>query len=103
MKYTVGEMVKQLDVDASTLRYYDKEGLLPFNAACIMENMALAATDLGLGNVYIFGGALAIAKNPELCAELKIPEGYIPVSALPVGKATKPLKERELTLFLNGN
>ena len=68
------------------------------DAACIMENMALAATDLGLGNVYLFGAALAIAKNPELCAELKIPAGYIPVSALPVGKAVKPLKERELTL-----
>jgi DNA-binding transcriptional MerR regulator len=30
MIYTVGEMAKQLDVAASTLRYYDKEGLLPF-------------------------------------------------------------------------
>lgn len=30
MIYTIGEMAKQLDVAASTLRYYDKEGLLPF-------------------------------------------------------------------------
>ena len=30
MIYTVGEMAKMLDVPASTLRYYDKEGLLPF-------------------------------------------------------------------------
>lgn len=30
MMYTVGEMAKRLDVPASTLRYYDKEGLLPF-------------------------------------------------------------------------
>ncbi len=30
MTYTVGEMAKMLDVPASTLRYYDKEGLLPF-------------------------------------------------------------------------
>ena len=29
MAYTVGEMAKRLDVPASTLRYYDKEGLLP--------------------------------------------------------------------------
>lgn len=28
--YTVGEMAKMLGVAASTLRYYDKEGLLPF-------------------------------------------------------------------------
>ena len=32
MPYTVGEMAKMLDVPASTLRYYDKEGLLPFVA-----------------------------------------------------------------------
>ena len=30
MAYTVGEMAKLLGVPASTLRYYDKEGLLPF-------------------------------------------------------------------------
>lgn len=30
MIYTVGEMAKCLGVPGSTLRYYDKEGLLPF-------------------------------------------------------------------------
>ena len=30
MAYTVGEMAKKLGMSASTLRYYDKEGLLPF-------------------------------------------------------------------------
>lgn len=30
MIYTVGEMAKSLGVPSSTLRYYDKEGLLPF-------------------------------------------------------------------------
>lgn len=30
MQYTVGEMAKRLHVAPSTLRYYDKEGLLPF-------------------------------------------------------------------------
>lgn len=30
MMYTVGEMAKLLGVPPSTLRYYDKEGLLPF-------------------------------------------------------------------------
>lgn len=30
MFYTVGEMAKKLNIAASTLRYYDKEGLLPF-------------------------------------------------------------------------
>lgn len=30
MLYTVGEIAKVFNVSASTLRYYDKEGLLPF-------------------------------------------------------------------------
>lgn len=30
MVFTIGEMAKKLGVAASTLRYYDKEGLLPF-------------------------------------------------------------------------
>lgn len=30
MVYTIGEMAKMLGIPASTLRYYDKEGLLPF-------------------------------------------------------------------------
>lgn len=30
MAYTVGETAKRLGIPASTLRYYDKEGLLPF-------------------------------------------------------------------------
>lgn len=33
MLYTVGEMAKRLQVAPSTLRYYDKEGLLPFPGA----------------------------------------------------------------------
>lgn len=30
MLYTIGEMAKLLDVPTSTLRFYDKEGMLPF-------------------------------------------------------------------------
>ncbi len=30
MPYTIGEMAKKLNIPPSTLRYYDKEGLLPF-------------------------------------------------------------------------
>lgn len=30
MIYTIGEMAKKLHIAPSTLRYYDKEGLLPF-------------------------------------------------------------------------
>ena len=28
--YTIGEMAKKLGIAPSTLRYYDKEGIMPF-------------------------------------------------------------------------
>ncbi len=49
MAYTVGEMAKRLGVPASTLRYYDKEGLLPFvgvppaASACLRKRTSSAA------------------------------------------------------------
>ena len=30
MTYTIGEIAKKLNLASSTLRYHDKEGLLPF-------------------------------------------------------------------------
>ncbi|MGI6013629.1 MAG: nitroreductase family protein [Oscillospiraceae bacterium] len=64
------------------------------NAGCIVENMALAATDLGLGNVYIFGSVNALNLHPELVAKLNLPTDFVPVSALAVGKAATPMKGR---------
>jgi len=68
------------------------------NAACIAENIAIAATGLGLGNVYLGGAPVALAANPQLCTELKIPDGFIPAAAIALGEAAMPLKERELTV-----
>lgn len=67
------------------------------NAACIVENMALAAADLNLGSVYIFSVAAALAAKADYYKELKIPDGFIPVSALAVGKSKEPMLERTLT------
>lgn len=36
MIYTVGEMAQKLGVPASTLRYYDKEGLLPLDRKSVV-------------------------------------------------------------------
>lgn len=67
------------------------------NAACIVENMHLAATDLGLGSVYLLGCIRALQKAPELQRELGIPEGFTPMSALAVGMANRQMPRRELT------
>lgn len=66
------------------------------NAACIIENMTLAATDLGLGSVYLLGVITALGKDPELCKKFKVPKGFIPASALAIGKSAAPLEKRHL-------
>jgi len=77
----------------------DKQDLTSYcNAACAAENMVLAATDLGLGNVYLTSIIVALNRNKELCSELKVPEGFMPAAAIAVGKSGIPLAERELTL-----
>lgn len=68
------------------------------NAACIVENMTIAATDLGIGSVYILGAVMALSMKKELWSEFKIADGFMPASAIALGKTTLPLNERELTL-----
>ncbi|MBC3887817.1 nitroreductase [Acetobacterium paludosum] len=67
------------------------------NAAVIIENMAVAAADLGLGSCYLMGIIAAISIDMALCAELKVPQGFVPCSAIALGYATEELTEKELT------
>lgn len=54
------------------------------NVACIMENMAIAATDINVGNVYLKGMALHIEEK-TLSKLLKLPEGFRAIATLGVG------------------
>jgi len=74
------------------------------NTGCIIENILLAATDLGIDNIYLWGPANVIAKAPELLKELGIPEGFTPVSAAALGYAAEgnsAEKEMDVTLSVN--
>ena len=74
------------------------------NAACIIENMTLAATDLGLGSVYLMSFLPSFPANNELLKELALPEGFTPVSGIAVGYPTEPLtKEKELKQTITVN
>lgn len=55
------------------------------NAACIIENMMLAATDIGIGSVYIWGAVTAFREDMEICQALKLPDGFRPISAVALG------------------
>lgn len=68
------------------------------NAACMVENMALAATDLGLGSVYLLGSIMALGADADLKKDMKIPVDFIPASAIALGATAQPLKERDLTV-----
>ena len=41
MFYTVGEMAKKIGLAPSTLRYYDKEGLLPLSNVLVAASVCL--------------------------------------------------------------
>lgn len=66
------------------------------NAAIMVHNMALAATELGVGSCYIWGAIAGISRSPELLAELKLPDGFIPCCALCLGKTSEKYELREV-------
>lgn len=65
------------------------------NAAAIIENMLLAATDQGLGSCYIMGAIAALNTNPGLVKKLSLPEGFVPVAAAAVGYEAQEVPTRE--------
>jgi nitroreductase len=73
-----------------------KNAIAYCNASCIVENMMLAAAELGLGSVYIFTVAAVLATRTDSYKELKVPDGFVPVAAIAVGKSSEPAVERTL-------
>lgn len=78
------------------------------NAGCVVENMALAATDLGLGNVYIYGmfDDLRLKDNHVLDTYLSLPENKTAISGIVLGYPAEEKKkeavqgERIKTVYL---
>ena len=75
------------------------------NSACMIENMLLAATDLGLGSLYVFGAINATHGTPyegELASLLQLPEGFTPLGSVALGYCDTPLSPRELPNRVTG-
>ncbi|WNY27870.1 hypothetical protein MmiEs2_00470 [Methanimicrococcus stummii] len=66
-----------------------------FNAACILENMLVAAADLGVGSVFMLSTILAFS-NASLSKDLQIPIGFKPMAAAAFGYADEPVSKKEL-------
>ena len=66
------------------------------NAAIMVHNMALAATDLGVGACYIWGAVAAMSRNLQLVTDLKLPEGFFPCCGISLGKTDAVYEIREI-------
>lgn len=66
------------------------------NAATIVQNMALAATELGVGACHIWGAVAVLNGNQEFLKELNVPEGMVPCCAIALGKTNEKYEMREI-------
>ena len=66
------------------------------NAAIIVQNMAIAATELGIGSCHIWGAVRFLNDNEELLKELDLPEGMIPCCAIILGQTDEKYELRDI-------
>lgn len=76
-------------------------GLEYANAACVLENMAIAATSLGIDNIIWGGASAAVAQSEELLKLLQIPEGYKPVLCISLGYAKEEESPKKHEISVN--
>jgi len=81
----------------------DRPGIEYANAACVIENMMLAAAAEGLGSCYIWGMLLTLKEDGALCKKLGIPDGFVPASAMLLGYAADAPRPKtpEMKLTMN--
>ena len=70
-----------------------KQSILPYieytNAGCVIQNMMLAATDLGIDNIYLWMSMYGINEDPELMKRIGFPEGFTCVGTMALGYEAK--------------
>lgn len=66
------------------------------NAAIIAHNMAICATELGVGACHIWGAVAMLPASPKLIKRLNIPDGMKPCCALAIGQTDEKYTLREI-------
>ena len=66
------------------------------NAAIVVQNMALQATELGVGACHIWGAVAALNGAPEVVAQLQLPEGFAPCCGLALGVTDQTYEPRDI-------
>ena len=76
-----------------------KPGMMPgieyANAACVLENMLIAATSMGVDNIIWGGGSAVVAQSEELMKQLNIPDGFKPALCASFGYAVNEESAKE--------
>lgn len=75
-------------------------GLEYANAACVLENMAIAATGAGIDSIIWGGAAAAVARDAGLSEKLGIPAGFTPLLCISLGYGSEnePPKQHEISM-----
>lgn len=72
-------------------------GNIPYsNTATVVQNMALAATELDVGVCHIWGAVFALAGSQDLLKKLSLPEGFAPCCAAALGKTAETYTQRDI-------
>ena len=71
------------------------------NAGIVVENMVLAATDLGIDSVILGGAPGAVAQDAEMMKALEIPEGFTPLLGAFFGYGTEQTPAKDHTIAIN--
>lgn len=66
------------------------------NAAIMVHNMVMAATELDIGNCYIWGALRAINAKPDLVSSLAIPNGFVPCCGITLGITQEKFEMRDV-------
>lgn len=71
------------------------------NAACVIENMAIAATSLGIDNIVWAGPTAVISKNAEISKAVHIPDGFNPVLCISFGYGAEVNEPKNHEIMMN--
>ena len=66
------------------------------NAAMIIHNMALAATDIGIGSCDIYGAIAGLNTNPALVKKLSLEDGFKPMAGIVIGQTDETISKRNI-------
>lgn len=77
------------------------KGLEYTNVGIVVENMVLAATDMGIDSVILGAAPIAVAQDAELVCALGIPEGYTPLLGAFFGYGAEETPVKEHTIAVN--